>query len=159
MTQSNEHVFITHLQKLKEDRAAMAKLRRGLGQAPGYAPEMFPYVIPFVQQTGAWREQAHYMIASLFGLYSEATNEGNMGDHFAQLRQNASDDTAIERRFTALLAAHPDDLDFYLRQAISVLMSKEIPINWHQLMWDVLQWNDPEKRVGVHKRWARAFWK
>jgi CRISPR system Cascade subunit CasB len=158
-TQAYEHSFVTHLETLREDRAALAKLRRGLGKKPGQAPEMFPFVIPFVHQTkGSWQEEVHYMVASLFGFHPESTTEGNMGKHFAQLRNQMPDATATERRFTALLAAHPEELDVYLRQAVGLLKSKEIPINWHRLMWDILSWNDPEKRVRVHKWWAGEFW-
>ena len=79
-----------------------------------------------------------------------------MGAHFAHTRSPDSDNTAIERRFVALLAAHPDDLDFYLRQAVSFLRSKEVPVNWQQLLSDVLAWSHPERYV--QKAWARAFW-
>jgi CRISPR system Cascade subunit CasB len=55
-----------------------------------------------------------------------------------------------------LLAAHPDDLDFHLRQAVSFLKSRDVPVNWHQLLSDVLAWGHPERYV--QRRWARAFW-
>jgi CRISPR system Cascade subunit CasB len=80
-----------------------------------------------------------------------------MGNHFADTRDPKGDNTAIERRFTALLAAHHDDLDFYLRQAVSFIKSKEVPINWHQLLSDVLDWHYPSR--SVQKKWASAFWR
>jgi CRISPR system Cascade subunit CasB len=79
-----------------------------------------------------------------------------MGRHFAKARDREGDDTAIERRFTALLAAHPDDLDGYLRQAVSFLRSKEVPVDWHQLLTDVMAWGHPDRYV--QQQWARAFW-
>jgi CRISPR system Cascade subunit CasB len=79
-----------------------------------------------------------------------------MGRHFARALDPQGDATAIERRFSALLAAHPDDLDFYLRQAISFLRSKEVPVDWHQLLSDVLAWGHPDRYV--QKRWAGDFW-
>jgi len=66
------------------------------------------------------------------------------------------DNTAVERRFTALLTAHPDDLPFFLRQAIGFLKSKEVPVDWHQLFVDMLAWGHPSGYV--QKQWARAFW-
>ncbi len=81
-----------------------------------------------------------------------------MGDHFARLRRPDVDDIAIERRFNVLLAAHPDDLGVHLRQAVSLLRSKEVPINWLQLFWDIQRWNHPVERARVRRRWARAFW-
>ncbi len=160
---SKPQPFVEYLQKLKGDeqrgRTALAALRRGLGQPPGQAPEMFRYVTPFIPtDAGVWQEECYFLIASLFGLHPESTEIGNMGDHYSRLRQSA-DDAAVERRFMALLAAHPDDLDTYLRQAVSLLKSKDVPVNWSQLLWDVLAWNDPDRRLRVTKAWARAFWK
>ena len=56
------------------------------------------------------------------------------------------------------LAAHPDDLGDYLRQAVSFLKSEDVPVNWHQLLLDVMRWSHPEMRVTVQQRWARGFW-
>lgn len=73
----------------------------------------------------------------------------------AKARSEGGED-ALERRFTALLAAHPDDLPDYLRQAVSFLKSKDVPINWNQLIWDLQKWNDEDRRI--QKEWARSFW-
>jgi CRISPR system Cascade subunit CasB len=62
----------------------------------------------------------------------------------------------LERRFTVLLSAHVDDLPFYLRQAISFLKSKEVAVNWNQLLSDLLNWDHPDHFV--QKAWARSFW-
>lgn len=160
---SYEHGFVTYLESLAEDRAALAALRRGLGQPPGTVPDMHRYVIPFLPESvyaGSWSEQTYYLIAALYALHPSGTAEGNIGSHFARtLDPNPDYNTAVERRFTALLTAHPQDLHFYLRQAISFLRSKEVPVNWHQLMWDVLKWDDPDRAPQVQKRWAAQFWR
>jgi len=151
--------FISFLEGLREDRGALAALRRGLGQPPGSVPDMYRYVVPWISpKMGALGEAARYIIAALFAYHPQAGGEGNMGQHFARARDAQSDDTAIERRFTALLAAHPDDLDVHLRQAIGFLKSKEIAVNWHRLLGDVLAWGNPDRRAQVKKEWARAFW-
>lgn len=154
------HPFIEHLCELADNRAALAVLRRGLGQPPGYVPEMLRYISPFVtDRTSRWEERALYLIASLFALHPTNTDEGNMGDHLARLKsKDDENDTALERRFTHLLSAHPDDLDVYLRQAVSILRAKEIPINWNQLLQDVRSWSHPDGRAQVRRRWARSFW-
>lgn len=162
---SQEHPFVTYLETLAEDRAALAALRRGLGQPPGTVPDMFPYVIRRMPNTvypGSWEESAYYLIAALFALHPDKGSGVNLGAHFAQtLDQNADHNSAVERRFTALLTAHPDDLSFYLRQAISFLKSRKIPVlvNWHQLMWDVRDWGHPDRRTRVQKQWANQFWR
>jgi hypothetical protein len=88
---------------------------------------------------------------------TEDTEDRNLGNHLAKARAEGNED-ALERRFTALLSAHPDDLPDYLRQTISILKSKEIPINWNQLFSDVQWWSHPDYGDRVKKRWATAFW-
>jgi CRISPR system Cascade subunit CasB len=120
---------------------------------------MYRYVVPWLgKDTPPWQERAYYLMAALFAIHPQAGGSGNLGTSFAQARSKLEDETAIERRFTALLAAHTDDLDFYLRQAISFLRSKEIPVNWHQLLFDLMQWGHPEYGDKVRKNWANSFW-
>jgi len=158
MTEQTIHPFIDHLQKLAErqERGALAALRRGLGQPPGTVADMFRYVEPFLpQKRSARQEAAYYVLASLFAFHPRSTATGNMGTHMTQARSEGGEE-ALERRFTALLAAHPDDLPDYLRQAISFLASKDVAVNWNQLFWDLQNWDDEDRRV--QKRWASAFW-
>lgn len=158
MTEPTTHPFINHLQALveKQDRGALAALRRGLGKPPGTASEMYRYVEPFLpQKRSRTQEAVHYLIAALFAFHPKSTHTGNMGKHMSQTRSESGED-ALERRFTTLLAAHPDDLPEYLRQTISFLKSKEIPVNWNQLFWDLHNWDDESRRV--QKDWAKTFW-
>jgi len=151
------HPFVTHLESMREDRGALAALRRGLGQAPGAVAGMYPHVVPWLPaNTSRRQEDAYYLVASLYALHPAPGGTGNVGDHFARARDPQGDSTALERRFVALLASHPDDLGTGLRQAVSFLRSKEIPIAWHALMSDVLAWDHPERYV--QRNWARSFW-
>jgi len=155
--EQGKHPFVEYLERLRDDRGALAALRGGLGRPTGTVADMYRYVVPWLpDDTPPWREAAYYLIAALFAYHPDAGGIDNMGRHFARTRDPQGDNTAIERRFTALLAAHPDDLDFYLRQAVSFLKSKEVPVNWHQLLSDVLAWGHPERYV--QRQWARAFW-
>lgn len=164
MTTSSQEVqpFIAYLQSLAErqERGALAALRRGLGQPPGTVAETFRYVEPWLgEKRSPAREAAFYLVASLFALHPKSTPQGNMGAHLAQTRSEGGKD-ALERRFTALLAAHPDDLPFYLRQSVSFLKSKEEPVNWNELLWDLQNWDEKrdDPRKSVQKKWASAFW-
>jgi CRISPR system Cascade subunit CasB len=163
--QQEQYSFIDHLARLRDHpdksygRAALATLRRGLGQPPGAVFDMYPYVVPWLpQEIPRWREEAYFLIASLFARHPDPGGGGNMGAHFAQARDPGADDTAIERRFTALLAADPADLSFHLRQAVSFLASRQnpVPVNWHRLLGDLFNWAHPSGYV--QKEWARAFW-
>lgn len=162
MSNQEIHPFIRYLQKLADgqDRGALASLRRGLGQPPGTVADMYRYVEPFLGQerSAGYKESAFYLVAALFAFHPKFTNFGDMGKHLAVTRTDSGAD-ALERRFTALLAAHPDDLPDYLRQAVSFLKSKEVAVNWNQLLWDLQNWDrrdDP--KYSVQKKWARSFW-
>ena len=151
------HPFICYLQGFREDRGALAALRRGLGQPPGTVSSMYPYVVPWLRDsTPPSEEAAYYLVAALYAYHPQEGGMGDMGQHFWRARDPSGDNIAVERRFTALLAAHPDDLDFYLRQAVSYLKSKEVPVEWSQLLADVLAWGHPVRYV--QRRWARSFW-
>jgi CRISPR system Cascade subunit CasB len=151
------HPFVSFLESLREDRGALAALRRGLGRPSGAAQEMFQYVIRWLPaEAGPRQEEAYFLVASLFAYHPQPGGVGNLGHCFSRARDSGVSDMAIERRFTALLSAHPDDLPFYLRQAVSFLKSKGIPIDWHQLFADIQAWNHPKGYI--QKQWARAFW-
>src|SRR5688500_11034583 len=138
--QTRDERFIEALVVLyeQEDRAALAALRRGLGNPPGETMEMYPYVAPFTQGMTRKQEDAYYLIAALFGLYpgeswtsSESRLRTNLGASL-QWFANESSSESVERRFVSLLNAHADDLSEHLRQTISLLKSKDIPVDWRQ---------------------------
>jgi CRISPR system Cascade subunit CasB len=155
--EKTEHPFVQYLESLRDDRGALAALRRGLGQPPGTVADMYRYVVPWLPSEASHQQEvAHYLLAALFGSHPAEGGTGNMGNHFARTLDPKGDNTAIERRFTALLAAHPDDLDTYLRQAVSFLRSKDVPINWHRLFYDLQRWGYQNRPV--QREWAGAFW-
>ncbi|HXF64756.1 MAG TPA: type I-E CRISPR-associated protein Cse2/CasB [Caldilineaceae bacterium] len=157
------HPLILLLGSLQENRAAMAHLRRGLGQPRSMAPEMHRYLLPLLpERISRWDEQSYYLIAALFALHPKSTTTGNLGEHFARTVAQAGDSgrEAVERRFIALLDAHPDDLAFHLRQAIGYLRAREeTPVHWQRLLYDVMDWGRHDRRPEVQRRWAQGFWR
>jgi CRISPR system Cascade subunit CasB len=79
----------------------------------------------------------------------------NLGASFRQLQQKR-DNPSLEKRFAALLDAPREALEDHLRQAISLLRSEEIAVNYLQLLRDIHTW-ECEGR-SVQRAWARAFW-
>ena len=155
------HPLINYLQELrnKDDKAALAALRRGLnGDVQTQIAFMSPYISRFTQDFPHWLEQQYYLIASLYAYYPESVDKGNMGNHFLRKIDPTNSDSSapVERRFSHLLAAHPDELHYHLRQAISYLRADNIAINWHQLAHDVRSWSHQDRYV--QRNWANAFW-
>ncbi|MBM4285879.1 MAG: type I-E CRISPR-associated protein Cse2/CasB [Deltaproteobacteria bacterium] len=155
--------FIRYLEDLvqRRDRGALAHLRRGLGKAPGTVMEMHRYVVPFLPKERAWTEDSHYLVAALFAYWHQGKDAvapsppANLGTSLAQMATDANEDS-LDRRFTALLKSHPDDLPMYLRQAVGLLKSQDVPVNWQQLMKDISNWYREDNLV--QRRWAQAFW-
>jgi CRISPR system Cascade subunit CasB len=177
---SREAAFVKHLVSLheNENRAALAVLRRGLGKPLGSSAEVWRYVATWTRNLPNWRADCYYLVASLFALHPDSVwpeselhrrrRPPNLGDSFKRLEdqqhrgQPATADkgqdhaSPMERRFVALLNCHWDDLDKHLRQAVSLLKSKEVPVNWAQLLRDIQGWDHDDHPV--QRRWARAFW-
>ncbi len=150
--------FVSYLISTVEadKRGVLADLRRGLGQPPGAAVQMYRYLVPWLPKTpDRNKENAIFQVAALFASHPANIDTGNLGDHLGQTLSDTTND-AVERRFIALLSAHEEDLADYLRQTISYLKSKTAAVNWSQLLLDIENWGAPDRRV--QKAWARSFW-
>ncbi|RJQ05536.1 MAG: type I-E CRISPR-associated protein Cse2/CasB [Bacillota bacterium] len=146
-------------------RAAAAALRRGLGKPAGTVAEMYPYVEPWLSpSTEASKKVPYYTVAALLAWHplcwhddDEPASPSNLGASFARLVAVDRDaEAAVERRFVTLLDTRSEDLPQALRQAVGLLRSRGVAINWTQLLADLECW-DRETRE-VQRRWARAFW-
>lgn len=160
--------FVDYLHSLYRDRnlGALATLRRGLGRQVGEVPELFKYVIPHLQNgVSSWEEQVYYLVASLFAMHPMPGGDGDLGSVLREvdLQSNrgskAGDEgmSAVERRLLILLRSDRSTLPDHLRQAISLASSKDVPIDWNCLLWDLKRWNRDDRLV--QKKWADSFWK
>ena len=172
---SNVTDFIKQLQEwgrreTGEERTTMAELRRGLQEFPHLAPYMHRYLARFTTDARGWDKQTYYLVAALFARYHSGSKApiysdkayDNMGAYFAAVAREEPDGSeSIERRFNALLTAHPDDLHYHLRQAIAFLHGKDIaiPINWEGLFWNIRDWDSDDRRPRVQEAWAVGFWR
>jgi len=155
--------FIDYLEKLvrRQDRGALAALRRGVGKAPGAAMEMHPYVVPFLPSGRPWEEEFYYLVASLFAYWHQGESAvaahppDNLGASLARLK---TPDTgpSLEARFTALIKSHREDLPVHLRQAVGLLKSKDVPVHWQHLWRDLRHWDREDGCV--QRAWAKSFW-
>ncbi len=146
--------YLKGLEK-RQDRAALAHLRRGLGKPPKTAMEMFPYLGRFLSHdTKQNYENTVFIVAALFAYYPDAKHtKGNLG---ASLRELSEKSDSIEKRFVALLNAETEDLPYYLRQIIGLLKSNDVAVNWERLFKDVQYWNSDQRFV--QQKWAEQFW-
>lgn len=154
-----------------EARAALAHLRHGLGRRPGEAVEAFRYVLPCLPAEGVpdGVAETFFLVATLFAAHplprSRADGERawTLGHTFWQMERDERDRPsdpveANERRFVALLRASGDSLAGHLRHAVRLAAGKGAPIDYYQLTWDLLGWDDPERGGDIRRRWAAAYW-
>ncbi|MFV0387293.1 MAG: type I-E CRISPR-associated protein Cse2/CasB [Pyrinomonadaceae bacterium] len=152
--------FIAYLESLvkRDDRAALAHLRRGLGKKTGTAMEMFPYISGWTINLSRNHDDAYFLVASLIGLYptlswKKEDNLNNLGRSMSFLK---TDSESTEKRFTALLNANEEDLANHLQQIVGLLKSKDAPINWLLLLKHIKSWRHEDKFV--QRNWAKGFW-
>jgi CRISPR system Cascade subunit CasB len=163
----HHQAFVSSLGALvaRQDRGALAALRRGLGKPPGLAPEMDRYVVPWLRGDRPWRsDESYYLLASLFAAWHQGRDAPKIeegatpGRALRRLARRAQQQApSIERRFTALLACHRDELFTHLRHVGSLLRAHDEPLDWAQLLTDLDRWDNPSR--SVQRRWARDFWR
>lgn len=151
-----------------EDRGALAELRRGLGKERGYSTAAARIVEPTLrQQATRAQADAHYLVASLFGLHPHhadtpddaAFAERSLGWSLRAARwRDGEEDRGVERRFMALLQAEADGLAEHLRHLIKLGVSRNdaLTIDYRQLLSDVRNWDASDRHV--QRRWAAGFW-
>jgi len=157
MKELKEHPFVASLEKLRgaNDRAALARLRRGLGKRMG-TPEMFPYVVSYLPNLPREQEH-HFLVGALFAMHSAESPRGvSLGVAFRRIWEESDRSDSIEKRFMNLLSTDADDIGAHLRQAVSLARSRNVPIDYHRLLYDLKYWDHPDRRVQL--AWARDFW-
>jgi CRISPR system Cascade subunit CasB len=149
--------FIDALHRLvdRDDRATLASLRRGLGRRVGECVQRDAWVYQHLRGAAAGEEEPAALVASLFALHP-STSGRSLGEAFATVLENDRENSSVEKRFVAVLEAHPDDLPDRLRHAVTLLKARDLPIDYGLLLLDLLDWN--RERRPVQRRWSREFW-
>ncbi|MBI2873705.1 MAG: type I-E CRISPR-associated protein Cse2/CasB [Firmicutes bacterium] len=153
----------------KPNRSALATLRRGISGRPEVTFWLDRYIRPFIPSRATpWQERCYYLVAALFATHqgtwpTDDTDERdrNLGASLAGLVRRESqrvhaESGGVERRFIALLSSHQDDLDVHLRHVISLLASRDVPVDWALLLCQIKHWDREDREV--QRSWARSFW-
>ena len=144
--------FIARLSQLAPgDRA---RLKRNAGRtlaeshnAIGLFHRLLPPGVP------EYEYETYFMAATLYPL----ADDGGAGDLGRALRraQRAHNKKGLDRRVEILLDADKTQLPFRLRQAIHLLRSNRVKVDWPRLLTDLLRWNLPSR--SVQQRWAKSY--
>lgn len=145
------HPFVDALYGLSQrgDRAALAELRKSFIRPMA----ALPWVAPFLARDAPpWDEAAFVLVAGLYAINPRAGNR-TLAERLRTL-SDTSDSVAL--RFRALLDADPQELGNHLRHAVSLVGSKELSVDYDDLLRAVRAWGREDKRA--QRAWARDFW-
>lgn len=156
--------LVAHLERLveRDDRGALADLRRSLTRPAGQAVEAYPHVYPYLpNDIRPFEEDAYFEVAGLFALLQQGAAHplqfsGSFGASMHRLRAHIGNDDAVDRRFRALLDADRAAVGTHLRHATTQLRGATIGVDWTRLLGDLKNWDHPARFV--QRRWARDYW-
>lgn len=154
--------FLKRLQALaqpEQSKGPLAVLRRNAGKSLADAHGVYSVFYRLFPARPPQDEELYFLVATLFALGPRVEFKGDFGASMAHLRSVHSPG-AVDRRMTILLDTEmdgtmPGELGFRLRQAVKMLASKEIGVDWSQLLDDLLRWSDSRRLV--QKRWASSY--
>ena len=158
--------FVGFLFKLagRDDRAALAQIRRA--HTEGTDEAMLRVIGAAVPETvgGAWLD-AYLLTAGLFASYTTGAKDipsaARLGRRrslggSARLARGTGASESFETRFAALLARPLQDLPEELRRVLRLLRSHDVPVDFTQLLRDLLRWEHPDRLT--QRQWAQDFW-
>ena len=148
-------------------RAALAKLRRGVGKTLDEAPETWEFVYQGLPDFGRKAEDAVFVALTLLALHSQSQAELcnkqgiSFGAAVAKLRTPDSE-KSLKRRFDAAVTSKSsEEFAQHVRGLIQLLRASkkdtsfDYPLFAEDLYW--LQWPDARRRV--MRKWGRDFYR
>jgi CRISPR type I-E-associated protein CasB/Cse2 len=149
---SSVEEFVKHLEEL--DVGARARLRRNAGmkleESRNVLGLFYRLLSPIVPERNQW---AYFLVATLYPI-AESGHSDNFGATL-RMAQNENNSAGLDRRVETLLDSDQEQLIFRLRQAVQFAKSNRVPVNWRQLLLDLLQWEHPTRYV--QRKWAEAY--
>ncbi len=159
-------------------KASLARLRRGVGRAPGELPELWGELLPRLpeklqgQSGPSAAEWAVYTALTLFALHQQGKDPEKepmhvpgqaLGTAVARLTEGEPDrEAALKRvlsRFNrAATAQDMDRLAYHLRGLVQMLRAKGIPVDYARLAVDLYRYQNPVTRGQVRLRWGQDLY-
>jgi CRISPR type I-E-associated protein CasB/Cse2 len=148
--------LVEQLNQLRDDRGAMAGLRRGL--SPATEDRAWPWIARWCDITNERQRTIHVAVAAAFATHPESAGQSNMGAvmrDIAQRNQKGDDGLkTFEAHFRRFLNCHSaQEVCERLPGIVRMAKQQNIPIDYRQLFLDLCYWGD---RVKI--RWAAAYW-
>jgi CRISPR system Cascade subunit CasB len=162
-------------------RATLAKLRRGIGKAPGSIPDIWEITLGelpeewhSVKGVPTYAENAVHAALTLYALHQQGKDRSMsvngkdddgkyIGDSFGAAVGkliNGDNENAIKRRFdAAATAADFSEFAHHARGLIQLLKAAEIPLDYPRFAQDLFDYQLPNGANGVRLRWGEDFYR
>lgn len=168
----NEKIYAI-ISEAKHDSKILPELRRGVGRKLEEYPKMYKYIfsdIPdeCINANSMNLEKALYGGLTLFALHQQGKDldtalmhKAGFGNDFATAiaKLAGTKDSPYVRRFDRLVASQTyDQLLYQLRSMIQILRSNNIPIDYVDLMFDLLKFQKLDGAAEVRLKWDKNFY-
>lgn len=158
-------------------RASMARLRRGIGHAPGELPELWgDFLLDMPEEllgSGSYTSRAEWAIytaLTLFAFHQQSKSRDaepmhrqgiSLGTAARYLIKDENEDRErIARRFYPVaMASDMTELAVHLRALVSLLRAEGIALDYARLAADLYLFQIPSRADGVKLRWGEDFCK
>ena len=157
------------------NRAALARLRRGVGRDPGDLPEIWEITLAELPEELSSRdgkatraELAIHTALTLFALHQQGKTESvnSKGISFGRMARSLvahdkSNEQTVKRRFDAALTSK-DFFEFSRHARSLILLSKSNPndcgLDYPRFAKDLFLYQNPDFRISVMLKWGQDFW-
>lgn len=142
-------------------RGILADLRAGLSESTEY--RAWPHILGINAYAfdKSDRKAVWLTIAGGMALLLNKKDEslGNMGATLKTIAKGQGEEglNSFASRFRRLLSCRrQEEICPQLIAVFRAAKQKEVPIDFKKLYWDLIQWNNPERKVKIE--WAKAYW-
>lgn len=149
----------TNPHRAAESRQALARLRRSFA---GPRQEAEAYDVVFAHNPPQAEQEVWLLVAGLFALHPLPRPRGarrSLGAAMSVLVQRRGE--SVNRRFVQLVSVDKNGLPHYLRQTVQLLRTESVPLDYDQLLTDlVLVLRDNSRDDAAYRirlGWARDF--
>jgi len=156
--------YVQYLQTMDGDRGKLATLRKGLIE--NQAQATWPLLSRFINFDRPYQRKALQTIAGLYAHHPKNADNGNFGslccrlldtDEKQKIAQGESG--PISKHFQYALAANRDEIFPRVRRLVLRAKKDDIPVNYIQLVNDLLGWQQSYQKDRIKLAWGKAFWK
>jgi CRISPR system Cascade subunit CasB len=155
-------------------RGMCAKLRRGIGKAPGELPDIWEITLSDAPEAwdskngvATFEQNAVHTALTLYALHRQGKNSGMSLDKGESIggavgRLAAADGSSLEavkRRFDAVVTATGFlELAHHVRGVVQLLKAADIKLDYPRFASDLYYYQLPSSTSGVKLRWGQDFY-